>query len=846
MRKTESSERYDYDLSWTLNQHLKEKLTPALASSLLAVFLEMLGTSPYREYGPGHEQISQRFAWLCDALPTVLDKLFEQAQINPQDALLAAQSIPMLETHWDYGGNKEKEEVQQLSHSVSRHLTVKREFFWQRVAWFRTTNGRDPDWLGQVLGWSNFVRLDVGDINWLTIDARQQEAARDRVLAFRFAFELWQPYAALQWRHWFRLLKIHFGQRELRRHFWKFTWLRLIDPARPVWSRQVRYKLLSKHWWKRHANDFRRWRGWVRGQYTLHRHLYRLYSGKATGWLMDLSNEAQSNRTRWAVDDWSGLRKKRGPLIAWATQHGCEASWRSHSPLLPHEKPNPNQTSGHTIVGLCGLQSLWQKGGLDFAGMSEQDADRAACYALCELNGFADWLPELAQAKPQVVRQVFQKATRGEWQFPVDRTHFSEVLSKLQWQGECYWPLIAEDLLTQLQMQDPQHPEILKYAVLILLKSPTLPRRELEVLAAQRVVNYPQTSPFFITWMLLWLQLEAMGSITYLSQCLNGLPSTEADNLMLRICDALHGDRLNRTLHLQKPDYLQPQAIRILVPLVYKHIRPNEDIRRVGSGVFVYHHTELDDAQQFRNGLLQRFAQIDHPQVPAILKELRENPQLSLHRDWITHLIEEHVREKVDLPPWQEEDIRTFTTEFETNPRTDTDLFHIACWRIQDIKKEVERAENSLREEVQQDWDEPALRRWFQRKLIDRSHQKYTIPQEAEIDQQQRADLRFENPLITSAVPVEIKWVENWTVGELLERLENQLVGQYLRAHNIRYGIYLLGYIGRQIQWNHPTEHRRIDLSELIGMIERKAQELEQTRLDIAEIRVIAIDFTVP
>jgi len=95
-------------------------------------------------------------------------------------------------------------------------------------------------------------------------------------------------------------------------------------------------------------------------------------------------------------------------------------------------------------------------------------------------------------------------------------------------------------------------------------------------------------------------------------------------------------------------------------------------------------------------------------------------------------------------------------------------------------------------------------------------------------------------------VPVEIKWVENWTVGELLERLENQLVGQYLRAHNIRYGIYLLGYIGRQRQWNHPTEHRRIDLSELIGMIERKAQELEQTRLDIAEIRVIAIDFTVP
>ena len=410
---------------------------------------------------------------------------------------------------------------------MSRHLTVKREFFWERVVWFRTTNGRDPDWLGQVLGWSSFVRLDVGDINWLTIDACQQEADGNRVLAFRFAFELWQPYAALHWRHWFRLLKIHCGQREICGHFWKLTLLRLIDPARPIWTRQVRYKLLSKHWRKRRGNDFRRWRGWVRGQYTLYRHCYRLYSGKATRWLMDLSSEAHSNRTRWAVDDWSGLRKKRGHFIAWATRHGCEASWRSHTPLLPHEKPIPNQTSGHTIVGLCGLQSLWQKGMLDFAGMSEQDAERAACYALCELNGFANWLPELTRAKPQVVRQVFHNATRGEWQFPVDRTHFSEVLSKLQWQGERYWPLIAEDLLTQLQMQDPQHPEILNYAVSILLKSETLPHRQLEVLAAQRVVNYPHTSPFFTTWMLLWLQLEAMGSISYLSQCLNGLPSTQ-------------------------------------------------------------------------------------------------------------------------------------------------------------------------------------------------------------------------------------------------------------------------------------------------------------------------------
>lgn len=845
LRKTEAPERFASVLPWTLRQHLKEKLAPSISSPLLAVFVELLRTEPHIEHGHGEERISQHFGWLGDVLPIVLGKVLEQAQISSEDVELAAQSIRMLETHWDYGGTKEKDEGQQLSNAVRRHLALKRNYFWQGTARFRATNGRDPEWLSQILGWQHFVYLDSTDIAWLTIDARQRRSATDRVLALRSAFELWHPYGK-EWRYWFGLLRGQFVLPELHRHFWKSTFLRMADPARSVWVRQVRNKLLTKYWWKRRLRKINEGRSWVRDQYLLHRYLYRLYSGKATGWLMNLAREAEHKRSssRWAVNDWLGLREKRGPLVAWATRRGCEVSWVRHTPLLPHEKPNPNQTSGQTIVGLCGLQSLWQRGRLDFAALPEEDAVRTARYALCELNGFADWLPELIRARPQAVRQVFKKAIIGEWQFPPDREHFSEVLSKLVWQGECYWPLIADDLLAQLQIQDPLHQRILNYAVSVLLKTPNSPHGELAVLAAQRVANYPPESPFFTTWTVLWLQLDAVSSIAYLLRCMNVLTAAQRDNLMLRLCDALHEDRLNPTPHLEKPNYLQPQAMRILLPLVYQRIRPTEDIDHTGGEA--YTPTEQDHAQEFRNGLLRRFAEIDHPEVLITLKELRDTPQLSRHSDWITHLIERHVMQKVDLLPWQENEIRTFAVEFETNPRNDTDLFRIACWRIQDIKKEVEIAENSLRDEVQQDWDETDLRRWFQRKLNERSRNRYTIPQEAEIDGQQRADLRFENPSIRSAVPVEIKWADNWTARELLERLENQLVGQYMRAYNIRYGIYLLGYIGRKQQWDHPTEERRIGLSELIRLIEERAREIEQCRHAVSEIFVIALDFTAP
>jgi hypothetical protein len=130
------------------------------------------------------------------------------------------------------------------------------------------------------------------------------------------------------------------------------------------------------------------------------------------------------------------------------------------------------------------------------------------------------------------------------------------------------------------------------------------------------------------------------------------------------------------------------------------------------------------------------------------------------------------------------------------------------------------------------------------RKLNERSHQRYTVPQEGEIDQKQRPDLRAENPR-TCPVSLEIKWADQWTIDELLAGLETQLVGQYLRAHNSRYGIYVLGMDTRKRHWQHLT---RGDLTfdQVRGLIEHRARELTATRGDIADVRVVTVDFRPP
>jgi hypothetical protein len=118
------------------------------------------------------------------------------------------------------------------------------------------------------------------------------------------------------------------------------------------------------------------------------------------------------------------------------------------------------------------------------------------------------------------------------------------------------------------------------------------------------------------------------------------------------------------------------------------------------------------------------------------------------------------------------------------------------------------------------------------------------VPQEAVIDLEQRPDLRIENPK-TSSVSVEVKWADERSANDLLERLENQLLGQYLRAHTSHYAVYLVG-LAKQRRWNSPNGDRVIEFDELIELLRTRANELAEQRQDIEEVAVFGIDFRQP
>jgi hypothetical protein len=125
------------------------------------------------------------------------------------------------------------------------------------------------------------------------------------------------------------------------------------------------------------------------------------------------------------------------------------------------------------------------------------------------------------------------------------------------------------------------------------------------------------------------------------------------------------------------------------------------------------------------------------------------------------------------------------------------------------------------------------------------SHGRYHLPQEEELADAKRPDLRWFGSGFTSHVPVELKLAENWSGPELAERLENQLCGDYMRESGSTRGIFLLTYRGKdgKTSWELPLGTVG-SFDELVSGLQHQWQSISHKYPKVDEIRVIGVDLT--
>jgi hypothetical protein len=100
--------------------------------------------------------------------------------------------------------------------------------------------------------------------------------------------------------------------------------------------------------------------------------------------------------------------------------------------------------------------------------------------------------------------------------------------------------------------------------------------------------------------------------------------------------------------------------------------------------------------------------------------------------------------------------------------------------------------------------------------------------------------------MVDARIPIELKIADkpNWTANALKERLENQLIGQYMReAH---YGVLLLVRRGAQYdrnQWSIPGKDNA-DFADLLAWLSTEAGSLVAQHREVKALQVVGIDLT--
>lgn len=844
LRRSGEIREHSVDLPYYLNNLLEETLDAANAEILLGGILELLLTPPLLQ----EPALSKHFYWLSSLIPICLQRLLVETGLSRETQGLVISAVFVLEQVGRHGDSyrvsssrKNEPSVQQM---VSVHGELRRALFWERVARHRSKHEREPSGF-ELGGYGAVVELVPEDLDWLLADVGSNLPLEDRRLALKTAADRLgtdqQPLLISVWK----LLPRTKGNPELLAICRQYALDRLRAPFMRVWYRHFRHKLLERYWWNNRLRRLKEFRVKILYYWWLWRHLGDLRKGLHPYTLAHFAHLVEKDKSsQLGGSDWKKAEKEWGKTISDAAKQGCVAGWRQFSPPLPHEKQERNSIDNRLFVGLTGLQTLWREARLDLGSLPADEVDLLVRYACNELNGFPEWFPSLLGARPEDASMTLEKAVTGEWDYPAEMEHVHDVVAKLAWMPDPA-PVLARIVTSRLLTGDPLNPRMLEYALAVIVRSSENAAASLRDIAQMRVAAYTTEQPQWFSWINIWLQLEAFSALDYLESVLSE-SGGNADDLVIRLCGVMYG-RHDEQRQISDPSYLKPKALARLIPLVHRYVRKEDDIDRSGQGA--YSPGPRDHAQRFRSRLLEILGASKEPETDDALRALLDVPTLSASKDWILHLLDGRKYLLVDDAPWQPEDVRVFAKQYRSEPRSDYQLFRLIVRLLADIKSNVECSENAANRLSVRSGDlERDFRGYLYGELSKLSLKWYSVTQESEVDLGQCPDIRVErvglNPL-----PIEIKLanLKHWSVEKLLERLENQLVGQYLRPAKVRHGIYVLGNTEPKRRWEMPGTGERINFRALVSLIQQRAAALQiERRADVDGIEVIGIDFSDP
>lgn len=556
-------------------------------------------------------------------------------------------------------------------------------------------------------------------------------------------------------------------------------------------------------------------------------------------YLHERMRELDSQSSRWTDGHWQILEAEFGNEIARAFRDGVVAYWRRHSPKLRSEGKAGDSTTLRVIFGLTGLSIEARETDNWASGLSDADAEIAFRYAMEELNGFPEWMPELFAAFPDLITKLLLREVDRDLRIETVETESHYALYDLSLSGSWAWEKIGEPILERLEKREPKNLKNLEYMLSIIHGANIAPER-LAKLAATR--SEDRRLVHAARWYAVWAGIEPKKSIPALAARLKTtrLPATQTSFAMQFITHLLGG---RRNPAKGGSAFRNPEHLKNLYALMHQYVREKEDIERAGKGV--YSPGLRDDAQDARNQLFSLLKEIPGKEAYLALVELAQLHPEPSSRPWMRHHAKAKAELDADLTPWTIAQMLEFQTAIERTPANHRELFELAEMRLLDLKDNLEHGDSSIADILLKGaTKETDMRKYIGDWCRQQAQGRYSIPQEEELADGKKPDLRFQGNGFDGPVPAELKLADKWSGPDLFERLENQLCGDYLRDNRSSRGFFLLVYRGETQRWQLPNSKTRVDFAGLVSALQAHWQTISSKFPGVDEVRVVGIDLT--
>jgi hypothetical protein len=553
--------------------------------------------------------------------------------------------------------------------------------------------------------------------------------------------------------------------------------------------------------------------------------------------LWQLLNAVGSNQSRFAIDDLSPLEPMLGAAVVSSVRYAFIAFWRHWSPKLKSELPADQQNTINNLdcIGIAGVTLEAASRATWAAGLSYDEAVRAATYATLELNGFPCWFIHLAEAQPDAVREVLSRAIAPEIKVSgtTDRCKTLEDISHADVQISS---LLADQLFEYLS-RDEDVPFQVLGPMLRILRVGYKKTGALVALLRKRFER-ASTVERESTYLVPFIVLDPKQAIAALDAKLASLPAGSQTALIQKSLPQLFGGR--RGDGYVRPSVMPFEILERLVRIAFTTIRIEDDRDHLSGQA--YSPDDRDDAESARGALFNAF--IETPGIATFdaIHRLMKNPDFPISRKRMQEFARDRAGIDSEPDPWASADVYAFESDFLTVPRNPLDLQRLVLRQLTNLQYDLLNADYAQGATVARLPAEVEVQNWMADTFRKSQGRSYSIEREPHVAEEKEPDIRFRARASDANVPMEIKIAESWSLDQLEDALRDQLIGRYLRDRHNRWGILLLVHQNARPRGWQMAEDNWLTFDQVVIHLQSLARSIAAEGSDAPQAEIALID----